>query len=259
MLQATSNYAVDIVLAAILIAGGVVGAQFGVRAGGKLRGEQIRFLLALLVLAVALRLLWGLVVHAVRFLQPCSWGRDAAAGCPVLAAACRARAGRRKLVSGVSQDLIQITSNYTGSDIVVFGDVEGSRQSRQGRDIVVVVRGPDTDMTVRRRDRVAGVWINHDAASLSGMPAYYYLASSRPLSADRARRHAGALWHRRRTAWSPTRVHAHHDVEPFRQAALRLMQDRGFTAKRRAGWNFSATRCSAPMCRCPPGVTRGPI
>jgi len=52
------------VLAAILVAGGVVGAQFGVRAGAKLRGEQIRFLLALLVLAVALRLLWGLVVTA---------------------------------------------------------------------------------------------------------------------------------------------------------------------------------------------------
>ena len=62
VLQATSNYAVDIVLATILIAGGVVGAQFGARVGGKLRGEQIRFLLALLVLAVAIRLIWGLVV-----------------------------------------------------------------------------------------------------------------------------------------------------------------------------------------------------
>jgi uncharacterized membrane protein YfcA len=62
LLQATSNYAVDVVLAAILVVGGVVGAQFGVRAGARLRGEQIRLLLALLVLAVALRLLWGLVV-----------------------------------------------------------------------------------------------------------------------------------------------------------------------------------------------------
>ncbi|HWY62348.1 MAG TPA: sulfite exporter TauE/SafE family protein [Rhizomicrobium sp.] len=62
LLQATSNYSVDILLAAMLIAGGVVGAQFGVRAGGKLRGEQIRFLMALLVLAVCAGLLWGLVV-----------------------------------------------------------------------------------------------------------------------------------------------------------------------------------------------------
>ena len=62
VLQATSNYAVDIMLAAILILGGVVGAQFGARAGDKLRGEQLRLLLALLVLAVCLRLLWGLIV-----------------------------------------------------------------------------------------------------------------------------------------------------------------------------------------------------
>ena len=61
VLQATSNYAVDILLAGILILGGVVGAQFGSRAGDKLRGEQLRLLLALLVLAVCLRLLWGLV------------------------------------------------------------------------------------------------------------------------------------------------------------------------------------------------------
>ena len=67
LLQATGNYAVDIVLAAILVVGGVVGAQFGVRAGAKLRGEQIRLLLALLVLAVALRLLWGLVVTPTDF------------------------------------------------------------------------------------------------------------------------------------------------------------------------------------------------
>jgi uncharacterized membrane protein YfcA len=67
MLQATSNYAVDIVLAAILIVGGVVGAQFGVRAGARLRGEQIRLLLALLVLAVALRLLWGLLIPPADF------------------------------------------------------------------------------------------------------------------------------------------------------------------------------------------------
>ena len=62
LLQATSNYAVDIVLAAILVVGGVIGAQFGARAGARLRGEQIRLLLALLVLGVAFRLLWGLVV-----------------------------------------------------------------------------------------------------------------------------------------------------------------------------------------------------
>ena len=65
VLQATSNYAVDIVLAGLLVCGGVVGAQLGVRAGAKLRGEQLRLLLALLVLAVGAGLAWQLVARPV--------------------------------------------------------------------------------------------------------------------------------------------------------------------------------------------------
>jgi uncharacterized protein len=63
VLQATSNYAVDIILAGLLVAGGVVGAQLGVRVGGRLRGEQLRLLLALVVLAVGAGLAWQLVVR----------------------------------------------------------------------------------------------------------------------------------------------------------------------------------------------------
>jgi hypothetical protein len=62
ILHAVNDYSVDILLALLLIVGGVVGAQFGVRMGGRLRGEHLRLLLAILVLAVAARLLFGLVV-----------------------------------------------------------------------------------------------------------------------------------------------------------------------------------------------------
>jgi len=62
VLQASTNGTIDIVLAFLLMIGGVVGAQYGAQAGRKLRGEQLRALLAVLVLAVALRLLVELVV-----------------------------------------------------------------------------------------------------------------------------------------------------------------------------------------------------
>ena len=62
VVQATTNYSVDIVLAFILVVAGVIGAQYGVRVGQKLRGEQLRALLALLVLAVGARLAVDLVV-----------------------------------------------------------------------------------------------------------------------------------------------------------------------------------------------------
>lgn len=61
ILHAVQNKTVDIVLAVILISGGVVGAQFGTMAGDKLRGEHLRILLAALILIVALRMAFDLV------------------------------------------------------------------------------------------------------------------------------------------------------------------------------------------------------
>jgi uncharacterized membrane protein YfcA len=55
LFHAVSNHSVDIVLALLLIIGGSAGAQFGARAGANLKAESFRFLLALLILAVAMR------------------------------------------------------------------------------------------------------------------------------------------------------------------------------------------------------------
>ena len=63
LLHATLNHTLDILLAFLLIIGGVIGGQFGVRAGQKLRGEQLRALLALMVLGVAVRILIDLLVR----------------------------------------------------------------------------------------------------------------------------------------------------------------------------------------------------
>ncbi len=62
ILHASFNNSLDVLLALMLAAGGVMGGQFGVRAGQKLRGEQLRALLALLVLGVAVRLFLDLVL-----------------------------------------------------------------------------------------------------------------------------------------------------------------------------------------------------
>jgi uncharacterized protein len=63
LLQAFTNHTVDAVLALLLLVGGVIGAQFGTRFGMRLRGEQLRFLLALIVLAVAAQLAHDLTVR----------------------------------------------------------------------------------------------------------------------------------------------------------------------------------------------------
>ncbi|MDP2732235.1 MAG: sulfite exporter TauE/SafE family protein [Hoeflea sp.] len=63
VVQAATNFSVDIVLAALLMSAGVIGAQYGVRVGQKMRGEQLRAGLALLVLGVGIRLGFGLVLE----------------------------------------------------------------------------------------------------------------------------------------------------------------------------------------------------
>ena len=61
VLQSSLNQNVDVVLAVILMAGGVVGAQFGVAAGQRLKGEELRFLLATFILVVCARFAWQLI------------------------------------------------------------------------------------------------------------------------------------------------------------------------------------------------------
>jgi len=127
------------------------------------------------------------------------------------------------LVSGLSQDQIRITSNYTGTDLTVFGAIEGIEpaDANATRDVVVVIRGPDADMVVRRKVRIAGVWINRDAMALRDMPTYYSVASSRPL-AKIASRETLERYQIGVANVQPESVGTHNPAkaEPFRVAAI---------------------------------------
>jgi len=159
------------------------------------------------------------------------------------------------LVSGISQDIIQITSNYTGTQIVVFGAIERA-QNAQGRDIVVVVRGPDEPMTVRRRDRVAGVWVNRDAAHFEGLPAYYYLAATQPV-ARIAPRDTLARYEIGLQQLKPAAIGSHHDPEPFRQAVIRHLRQSGLYTESPGSIDFYSESLFSTRVPVPAGVARG--
>lgn len=76
----------------------------------------------------------------------------------------------------LSQHNIRITTGFAGGEVLLFGAVE------EPADIVVVVEGAAERQTVRRKDRVAGIWLNRDSETFVGVPTYYHVASSRPLS-----------------------------------------------------------------------------
>jgi uncharacterized protein (TIGR02186 family) len=86
------------------------------------------------------------------------------------------------VTAGVSRDSYMITSNFTGTEIVVFGGVEaaagGVLPNREGLDIAVVVFGPEQDLTVRRKEQTGGIWINRSAAKFQRMPGYYFAAAT---------------------------------------------------------------------------------
>ena len=159
------------------------------------------------------------------------------------------------LVSGLSQDTVEITSNYSGTDIVVFGAIEHPEDSG-ANDVIVVVRGPDSNVTVRKKDRVAGIWINRDQAILHDMPTYYYLASSRPLAAiagnDTLKRYGIGL-----AQLEPSRIFSHHDPEPFRQALIRRKENDGLYGEAPAGVEFLSPTLFRVHVPVPANVTRG--
>jgi len=93
-------------------------------------------------------------------------------------------AGAESLVSSLSDESIEITSNFTGSRIVVFGVVRDEQEAagQSGYEIAVVVRGPETEVVARRKDRIFGLWVNAASREFFGVPSYYVVHMSENFS-----------------------------------------------------------------------------
>jgi len=70
---------------------------------------------------------------------------------------------------------IEIDLGFKGSNLLVFG-VTGD-----GDDIIVVLRGPDRRETVRRKERIGGIWINGSSMTFRDVPSFYAVAATRPI------------------------------------------------------------------------------
>ena len=79
------------------------------------------------------------------------------------------------LVADLTSHLIAITTGFTGASVVLFGATDGPG------DVVVAVRGPDREFTVRRKSRVAGIWVNTKEMTFVRVPSFYTVAASRPI------------------------------------------------------------------------------
>jgi uncharacterized protein (TIGR02186 family) len=88
--------------------------------------------------------------------------------------------------SDISMREISIQSNFTGVEIVLFGSIDFSKApapDEKPYDVIMVVRGPDRPLVVRRKERIAGLWMNGDSKTFSAVPDFYAVLASRPFRA----------------------------------------------------------------------------
>ncbi|MFN0113831.1 MAG: TIGR02186 family protein [Paracoccaceae bacterium] len=139
-------------------------------------------------------------------------------------------AAAETVVAGLSQDRVSITANFDGSDILIYGAVKREepipRSSRL--DVIVTVEGPSAPITVRRKSRAFGVWINTASVMVDSAPSFYEVATTAPLteilSATEDLRHSISVAQAIRSVGAPQDV---LDSPAFTEALIRIRDRSG--------------------------------
>ena len=100
-----------------------------------------------------------------------------------------------RLITDISQNRIDIVYTFKGAELLVFGAIQYPRGSvpdeRPG--LAIVVRGPPAPITLRKKGRVAGIWINTDSVRFETAPGFYSVATSAPIKSLVDERNA-SIW-----------------------------------------------------------------
>ena len=96
-------------------------------------------------------------------------------------------AAAERLVTSISRHQVMVTSNFTGTSIVLFGTVEpdspaAARRRAIGYNIVATVTGPKQNVVTRRKERVLGIWTNMAARTFVSVPSYLAVLSNQPFN-----------------------------------------------------------------------------
>ncbi|UWQ92211.1 TIGR02186 family protein [Aliisedimentitalea scapharcae] len=142
---------------------------------------------------------------------------------------------QEEVVLGLSQDRVAITATFDGSEILIFGAVKRETPIPDGPplEVVVTVSGPAHPVTVRRKEKKLGIWVNVDSVLVDSAPSFYAVATSAPfkqvltdtedlryrVSIERAIRSVGAAMHIR-------------GAQDFADAVVRIRADRGLYSVR---------------------------
>lgn len=154
-----------------------------------------------------------------------------------------ATARAETLIAAMSSHQIQITSNYTGDQLTVFGLVErDGRTAARGDpyDIVITVRGPRRMLIVREKEQMGPIWLNRTQRRFPDHPVFLSVSSNRPLdeivSEEAARRERVGLANAERKAdygldFDVTTTHV-------REGLQRIMEEKGLFREEPRGVTF---------------------
>lgn len=134
-----------------------------------------------------------------------------------------------EVVLGLSQDQVAITTNFDGSEILLFGAVKREAPiPEEPLDVVIAVSGPSSPLTVRRKERKFGIWVNTDAVEIDAAPSFYAVATSAPfteaISNVEDQRHKVSIPRAIRSVGAPMEV---QDAQSFSEAVIRIRTDEG--------------------------------
>ncbi|MFT4011967.1 MAG: TIGR02186 family protein [Paracoccus sp. (in: a-proteobacteria)] len=87
-----------------------------------------------------------------------------------------------QIVAGLSRDDVDITTNFDGSDIIIYGAIKREAPiPKPPLDVIVTVEGPPRPVTIRHKERRLGIWVNTGKVSVASAPIFYVVATTRPL------------------------------------------------------------------------------
>lgn len=95
-------------------------------------------------------------------------------------------APKEELQADLSTRDISIQSNFTGIEILIYGSIDFSQTKVPdggNYDVIIVIRSPAQPLVARRKERVAGIWVNSPGRVFPAVPGFYAVLSTRPFRA----------------------------------------------------------------------------
>jgi uncharacterized protein (TIGR02186 family) len=83
--------------------------------------------------------------------------------------------------AAASQNYFYIEPSYDGTTIVLFGSIDREKLNGRLFDVAVTIRGPVKPVTIWKKDRRAGLWVNSESLTFEGVPNFYAVLSTRPV------------------------------------------------------------------------------